>query len=53
MLYYPRVQILPMFFNRENFSFAQERSENVYDARPPHEFISGEGLDQVTEKCEQ
>ncbi len=48
MLYYPRVQVFPMFVNRENFCFAQERSEYIHDARPSHEFIGDEGLDQVT-----
>ena len=41
-----------MFFISENFCFAQERSENVYDARPSHEFISGERFDQITERRE-
>jgi len=39
-----------MLVNREHFCFAQERPENIYDARPSHEFIGDEGLDQVTEK---
>jgi hypothetical protein len=52
MLYYPRVQVFPMLIVRENFCFTQERSKNIYDARPSHEFISGEGLDQVTKKRE-
>jgi hypothetical protein len=42
-----------MFIIRENFGFAQERSKNIYDAGPSHEFISGEGLDQVTKRRER
>jgi hypothetical protein len=45
MLYYPRVQVFPMFIVREDFSFAQKRTENIHDARPSHKFVGGEGLD--------
>jgi len=48
MLYYPRVQVFPMFIVREDFSFAQKRTENIHDARPSHKFVGGEGLDQIT-----
>ena len=50
VLYYPRVQVFPLFIIRKNFCFAQEWPEYIYDAGPSHEFISGKGLDQVTEK---
>jgi hypothetical protein len=50
MLYYPRVQIFPMFIIRKDFCFAQEWPEDIYDAGPSHEFISDKGLDQVTKK---
>jgi len=52
MLYYPRVQVFPMFIIRKYFCFAQEWPEDIYDAGPSHEFVSDEGLDQVTEKRE-
>ena len=42
MLYYPRVQIFPMFIIRKDFCFAQEWPEDVYDARPSHELIGDE-----------
>jgi hypothetical protein len=48
MFNYPRVQVFPMFVIREDICFAQKRSENIDDARPSHEFVSGEGLDQIT-----
>jgi hypothetical protein len=48
MLYYPRVQVFPMLILRKDICFAQERSENIYNARPSHEFVCGEGLDQIT-----
>lgn len=50
MLYYPRVQVFPMFIIHKDFRFTQEWPEDIYDARPSHEFISDEGLDQVTKK---
>jgi hypothetical protein len=52
MFYYPRVQVFPMLIIREDFCFAQEWPKDIYDARPSHEFISDEGLDQVTKKRE-
>jgi hypothetical protein len=52
VLYYPRVQVFPMFIIRKDLCFAQEWPEDIYDARPSHEFISDEGLDQVTRKRE-
>jgi hypothetical protein len=52
MLYYPRVQVFPMFVIRKDFRFAQEWPEEIYDARPSHKFIGDEGLDQVTKKRE-
>ena len=52
MLYHPRVQVFPMFIIRKDFCFAQEWPKYIYNARPSHEFVSDEGLDQVTKKCE-
>ena len=37
-----------MFIVRENICLAQKWSENIHDARPSHEFVGDEGLDQVT-----